>query len=112
MIAEMRKLVCNPLDTSVCCNKVESEVETGAKGDHEESDAKVEGDNEASEPEAESDHEESEPEYSGDYYYDSEVEAEGDHEESEAVAEGSDYYDQNKIMDTLGKFIAYEKLIS
>ena len=158
MIAEMRKLVCNPLDTSVCCNKVESEAEDEAKGDHEEFDAKAEGDLEASKPEAEDDHEdsdpkaegghkesypeaegdleesdpeaeaegdheeseaeaeddheESEPEASGDYYYDSEVEAEGDPEESEAVAEGSDYNDQNKIMDTLGKFIAYEKLIS
>ena len=161
MIAEMRKLACNPLDRSVCCDKVESEAEDEAKGDHEESDhmmsdpeaegdheesnteveddhedsdpeaekdheesdpeaegdheesnPEAEGDHEESEAEAEDEHEESEPEASGDYYYDSEVEAEGDHEESEAVAEGSDYDDQNKIMDTLGKFIAYAKLIS
>ena len=139
MLAEMRKLVCNPLDRSVCCDKEEYETEDEGKGDHEESDhemsdpeaegdheesnpeAEAEGDHEESEAEAEDDHEESEPgdyyydsepEASGDYYYDSEVEAEGDHEESEAVAEGSDYDDQNKVMDTLGKFIAYEKLIS
>jgi hypothetical protein len=67
------------------------------------------GDHEESDPEAEDDHEESVPEVSGDYYYDSEPEAEGDHE---AVEEGSDYNNQNKMMDTLGKFIEYEKLIS
>ena len=67
MLAEMRKLVCNPLDRSVCCNKVESEAEADAKDDHEESDAKAEGDHGASEPEAEDDHEMSDPEAEGDH---------------------------------------------
>ena len=87
------------------CNEGEIEV----KDDHDESNPEAEGDHVESEPEASGDyHYESEPDYSGDYYYDSEVEAEGDQEESEAVAEGSDYDDQNKIMDTSGKFIAYD----
>jgi len=81
MMAEMRKLVCNPLDRSVCCDKEESEAKADAKGDHEESDSKAEGNHEASEPEAQDDHETSDPE-------DSYPEAEGDHEESEAEAEG------------------------
>ena len=87
------------------CNEGEIEV----KDDHDESNPEAEGDHVESEPEASGDyHYESEPDYSGDYYYDSEVEAEGNQEESEAVAEGSDYDDQNKIMDTSGKFIAYD----
>merc|ERR1711935_1248977 len=78
MIAEMRKLVCNPSDRSVCCDIEESEAEAEAEGNHEVSDAKAEGDHEESNPEAE-----------------------GDHEESEAEAEGSSHDDQNKITDTL-----------
>ena len=96
----MRKLVCKPSDRSVCCDIEDYEEEAVAEGDNEESEAEAESDHEDSEAEVEGDHE------------DSEAEAEGDHEDSEAVAEGSDYNDQNKIMDTLGKFIAYEKLIS
>merc|ERR1712172_476492 len=109
MIAEMRKLVCNPSDRSVCCDIEESEAE--AEGDHEESDPEAEGDHENSEAEAEGDHEESEAEAEGDHeesdpeaeghHEDSEAEAEGDHEDSEAEAEGSDHDDQNKITDTL-----------
>merc|ERR1711971_1187492 len=56
MIGEMRKLVCNPSDRSVCCDIEESE------GDHEESNPEAEGDHEESEAEAEGDHEESEAE--------------------------------------------------
>merc|ERR1711956_77386 len=89
MIAEMRKLVCNPSGRSVCCDIEESEAEAEAEGNHEVSDAKAEGDHEESEAEAEGDHDESE------------AEAEGDHEESEAEAEGSSHVDQNKITDTL-----------
>merc|ERR1712203_10165 len=111
MIAEMRKLVCNPSDRSVCCDIEESEAEAEAEGNHEVSDAKAEGDHEESNPEAEGDHEESEAEAEGDHE-ESEAEAEGDHEESnpeaegdreesEAEAEGSDHDDQNKITDTL-----------
>ena len=92
MMAEMRKLVCNPLDRSVCCNKEESEAEVSnpeAEGDHEESEAEAEGDYEVPEPEASGDHYyESEPEYSGDCYYDSEVEAKEDHEDPDPEAEG------------------------
>merc|ERR1711971_1288634 len=80
MIGEMRKLVCNPSDRSVCCDIEESE------GNHEVSDAKAEGDHEESNPEAEGDHEESEAEAEGDHE-ESEAEAEADHEESEAEAE-------------------------
>merc|ERR1711971_1488995 len=80
MIGEMRKLVCNPSDRSVCCDIEESEAEA---------EAEAEGDHEESDPEAEGHHE------------DSEAEAEGDHEESNAEAEGSDHDDQNKITDTL-----------
>jgi len=87
MIAEMRKLVCNPSDRSVCCDIEESEAEAEAEGNHEVSDAKAEGDHEESNPEAEGDHEESNPEAEGDHE-ESEAEAEGDHEESEAEAEG------------------------
>merc|ERR1711956_76913 len=87
MIAEMRKLVCNPSDRSVCCDIEESEAEAEAEGNHEVSDAKAEGDHEESEAETEGDHDESDPE--------------GDHEESEAEAEGSSHDDQNKITDTL-----------
>merc|ERR1711971_1349511 len=100
MIAEMRKLVCNPSDRSVCCDIEEFEAEAEAEGNHEVSDAKAEGDHEESDPEAEGDHENSEAEAEGDHE-DSEAEAEGDHEESEAEAEGSDHDDQNKITDTL-----------
>merc|ERR1711935_1019633 len=111
MIAEMRKLVCNPSDRSVCCDIEESEAEAKAEGDHEESEAEAEGDHDESEAEAEGDHEESDPEAEGDHENseaeaegDHEVsnpEAEGDHEESEAEAEGSSHDDQNKITDTL-----------
>merc|ERR1711971_53173 len=87
MIAEMRKLVCNPSDRSVCCDIEESEAEAEAEGNHEVSDAKAEGDHEESDPEAEGHHEESDPEAEGNHE-DSEAEAEGDHEESEAEAEG------------------------
>merc|ERR1711971_1016978 len=87
MIGEMRKLVCNPSDRSVCCDIEESEAEAEAEGNHEVSDAKAEGDHEESNPEAEGDHEESEAEAEGDHE-ESEAEAEGDHEESEAEAEG------------------------
>ena len=102
MIAEMRKLACNPLDRSVCCDKVESEAEDEAKGDHEESDhmmsdpeaegdheesnTEVKDDHEDSDPQVEKDHEESDPEAEGDHE-ESNPEAEGDHEESEAEAE-------------------------
>jgi len=92
MMAEMRKLVCNPLDRSVCCNKEESEAEVSkpeAEGDHEESEAEAEGDYEVPEPEVSGDHYyESEPEYSGDCYYDCEVEAKEDHEDPDPEAEG------------------------
>ena len=47
MMAEMRKLVCNPLDRSVCCDKEESEAEVSnpeAEGDHAESEAEAEVD--------------------------------------------------------------------
>merc|ERR1712008_623637 len=122
MIAEMRKLVCNPSDRSVCCDIEESEAEAEAEGNHEESEAEAEGDHDESEAEAEVDHEESDPEAEGDHenseaeangdHEDSEAEAEGDHEESnpeaegdhedsEAEAEGSSHDDQNKITDTL-----------
>ena len=87
MIAEMRKLVCNPSDRSVCCDIEESEAEAEAEGNHEVSDAKAEGDHEESEAEAEGDHEESEAEAEGDHE-ESDPEAEGDHENSEAEAEG------------------------
>merc|ERR1712008_292627 len=53
MIAEMRKLVCNPSDRSVCCDIEESEAEAEAEGNHEVSDAKAEGNHEDSEAEAE-----------------------------------------------------------
>merc|ERR1712008_435652 len=89
MIAEMRKLVCNPSDRSVCCDIEESDAEAEAEGDHEESEAEAEGGHDESEAEAEGDHEESDPE------------AEGNHEDSEAEAEGSSHDDQNKITDTL-----------
>jgi hypothetical protein len=57
MIAEMRKLVCNPSDRSVCCDIEESEAEAEVEGNHEESEAEAEGDHEESEAEAEgSDH--------------------------------------------------------
>merc|ERR1711971_764749 len=81
MIAEMRKLVCNPSDRSVCCDIEESEAE--AEANHEVSDAKAEGDHEESEAEAEGDHEDSEAEAEGDHE-ESDPEAEGDHENSEA----------------------------
>merc|ERR1712238_316376 len=105
MILEMRKLVCNPSDRSVCCDKEESEAEAEAEaseaeaegdneesnpeaeGDHEESEAEGEGDHKESEAEAEGDHEESNPEAEADHDV-SEAEAEGNHEESEAEAEG------------------------
>merc|ERR1712203_300996 len=77
MIAEMRKLVCNPSDRSVCCDIEESEAEAEAEGNHEVSDAKAEGN------------------------YEADPEAEGDHEDSEAEAEGSSHDDQNEITDTL-----------
>merc|ERR1712008_165812 len=122
MIAEMRKLVCNPSDRSVCCDIEESEAEAEAEGNHEVSDAKAEGDHEESEAEAEGDHDESEAEAEGDHeesdpeaegdhenseaeaegdHEESDPEAENDHEESEAEAEGSSHDDQNKITDTL-----------
>merc|ERR1711971_1108349 len=88
MIAEMRKLVCNPSDRSVCCDIEESEAEAEAEGNHEVSDAKAEGDHEESEAEAEGDHEESEAEADGDHE-ESEAEIEGDHEESDPEAEGN-----------------------
>merc|ERR1711956_137840 len=100
MIAEMRKLVCNPSDRSVCCDIEESEAEAEAEGNHEVSDAKAEGDHDESEAEAEGGHDESEAEAEGDHE-ESDPEAEGDHEESEAEAEGSSHDDQNKITDTL-----------
>merc|ERR1711971_1049672 len=87
MIAEMRKLVCNPSDRSVCCDIEEFEAEAEAEGNHEVSDAKAEGDHEEYEAEAEGDHEESDPEAEGDHE-NSEAEAEGHHEDSEAEAEG------------------------
>merc|ERR1712008_164912 len=118
MIAEMRKLVCNPSDRSVCCDIEESEAEAEAEGDHEVSDAKAEGDHEESDPEAEGDHYESEAEAEGDHedseaeakgdHEESNPEAEGDHEESEAEAEGSIHDDQNKITDTLENDFPYK----
>merc|ERR1711956_179557 len=114
MIAEMRKLVCNPSDRSVCCDIEESEAEAEAEGNHEESEAEAEEDHDESEAEAEGDHEESDPEAEGDHedseaevegdHEESNPEAENDHEESEAEAEGSSHDDQNKITDTLGNF--------
>merc|ERR1712008_336104 len=111
MIAEMRKLVCNPSDRSVCCDIEESEAEAEAEGNHEESEAEAEGDHDESEAEAEGDHENSEAEAEGDHedseaevegdHEESNPEAEGDHEESEAEAEGSSHDDQHKITDTL-----------
>merc|ERR1711971_1520300 len=86
MISEMRKLVCNPSDRSVCCDIEESEADAEAEGNHEVSDAKAEGDHEEANPEAEGDHEESGAKAEGDHE-ESEAEAEGDHEESEAEAE-------------------------
>merc|ERR1711971_539009 len=100
MIGEMRKLVCNPSDRSVCCDIEESEAEAEAEGNHEVSDAEAEGDHEGSEAEAEGDHEDSEAEAEGDHE-EANPEAEGDHEESEAEAEGSSHDDQNEISDTL-----------
>jgi len=111
MIAEMRKLVCNPSDRSVCCDIEESEAEAEAEGNYEESEAEAEGDHEESEAEAEGDHEDSEAEAEGDHedseaeaegdHEEANPEAEGDHEESEAEAEGSSHDDQNEISDTL-----------
>merc|ERR1712203_1037604 len=82
MIAEMRKLVCNPSDRSVCCDIEESEAEAEAEGNHEEANPEAEGDHEEANPEVEGDHEESEPEAEGDHE-NSDPEAEGNHEDSE-----------------------------
>merc|ERR1711971_804746 len=87
MISEMRKLVCNPSDRSVCCDIEESEADAESEGNHEVSDAKAEGDHEEANPEAEGDHEESEAKAEGDHE-ESEAEAEADHEESDPEAEG------------------------
>merc|ERR1711956_178712 len=92
MIAEMRKLVCNPSDRSVCCDIEESEAEAEAEGGHDESEAEAEGDHEESDPEAEGNHEDSEAEAEGDHE-ESNPEAENVHEESEAEAEGSSHDD-------------------
>merc|ERR1711956_188839 len=107
MIAEMRKLVCNPSDRSVCCDIEESEAEAEAEGNHEESEAKAEGDHDESEAEAEGDHEESDPEAEGDHE-DSEAEAEGDHENSEVEAEGDHENSENKITNSLVSHIMYD----